>query len=147
MTNISFHFNVTDTLNYACRLVRKAWLQEQPVLVVGAPQWLEALDGALWTFSNTDFIPHVFVGDEADDLSDEKVLVWLAMPEQINTVAAAHAGFLIHLGDELLEGYERFDRLIEIVPHTPESSVDLARQRWKYYKQRGYPLTYHDAKN
>jgi DNA polymerase III subunit chi len=150
MTNISFHFNVADTLNYVCRLVRKAWQQQKPVLVVGTQAWLEELDGALWTFSDVDFIPHSFVGDnehgEVDDVSDEVVNVWLATAEQINTLAAGHAGFLIHLGDALPEGFERFERLIEIVPQEESAKVE-ARKRWGYYKQRGYPLAHHDAKN
>lgn len=146
MTNISFHFNVNEPLTYACRLVRKAWLQQQAVLVVGALDWLEAFDARLWTFSETDFIAHAFVGDAVDEVSDDQVQVWLATPEQIQTDAASHAGFLIHCGDAQPTGFERFDRLIEIVPQTP-SSVTLARERWKYYRQRGYPLTHHDAKN
>ena len=146
MTNISFHFNVTNTQHYVCRLVKKAWQQENPVLVVGEQDWLEELDGALWSFSDVDFIPHAFVGEEADDVSDEKVNVWLATPDQINTLAESHAGFLIHCSDTQPAGFERFDRLIEIVPQAMPS-VALARERWKYYKQRGYPLTHHDAKN
>ena len=68
MTNISFHFNVADTHHYVCRLVKKAWQQEKPVLVVGEQDWLEDLDSALWTFSDIDFIPHAFVGEEADEV-------------------------------------------------------------------------------
>lgn len=146
MTNISFHFNVADTQHYVCRLVKKAWQQDKPVLIVGSQDWLEALDGALWSFSATDFIPHSFAGDEVDDVSDEKVNVWLATVDQISTSAANHDGFLIHCGDEQPAGFERFERLIEIIPQQ-QASVALARERWKYYKQRGYPLTHHDAKN
>jgi DNA polymerase III subunit chi len=149
MTNISFHFNVANTLNYVCRLVKKAWSQGTPVLVVGEADWLEELDGALWTFSDVDFIPHSFVGVDADDVSDEAVNVWLATVDQINTEAEAHAGFLIYCGTATSPqpaGFERFDRLIEIVPQD-EAAKTEARKRWSYYKQRGYPLTHHDAKN
>jgi DNA polymerase-3 subunit chi len=146
MTNISFHFNVANTQNYVCRLVKKAWQQEKPVLVVGEQDWLDELDGVLWTFSDVDFIPHAFVGEEADDVSDEKINVWLATVDQINTLAEMHAGFLICLGDAQPVGFERFERLIEIVPQIEAAKVE-ARKRWSYYKQRGYPLTHHDAKN
>jgi len=146
MTNISFHFNVSDTHHYVCRLVKKAWQQEKPVLVVGPQDWLDDLDSALWTFSDVDFIPHAFVGEEADELSDEKVNVWLATLDQINTLAEKHAGFLIYLGDLQPVGFERFERLIEIVPQLESAKVE-ARKRWSHYKQRGYPLTHHDAKN
>ncbi len=146
MTNISFHFNVANTLHYACRLVKKAWSQGTPVLVVGEADWLEALDAELWTFSNVDFIPHSFVGVDADEVSDEVVTVWLANSDQINTEAEAHAGFLIHCGNSMPAGFERFDRLIELVPQD-EAAKASARERWTHYKQRGYPLAHHDAKN
>ncbi len=146
MTNISFHFNVANTQHYVCRLVKKAWQQEKPVLVVGEQDWLDELDGALWSFSDVDFIPHAFVGEEADEVSDEKVNVWLATVDQINTLAESHSGFLIYLGDAQPVGFERFERLIEIVPQVEAAKVE-ARKRWGHYKQRGYPLTHHDAKN
>ena len=145
MTHISFHFNVVDTQHYVCRLVKKAWQQEKPVLVVGEQDWLDELDGALWSFSDVDFIPHAFVGEEADEVSDEKVNVWLATPDQINTLAEKHAGCLIYRADVQPIGFERFERLIEIVPPS-ESAKVAARTRWGYYKQRGYPLTHYDAK-
>ena len=72
--------------------------------------------------------------------------IWLATLDQINTLAEGHAGFLIYLGDAQPVGFERFERLIEIVPQI-EASKATARKRWSYYKQRGYPLTHHDAKN
>lgn len=146
MTNISFHFNVADTHHYVCRLVKKAWSQQIQVLIVGERDWLEELDAQLWTFSDVDFIPHAFIDSDADELSDEAVRVWLAAPEQLNQEAAAQSGFLIHCGNNPLLGFERFERLIEIVPQSEDAKA-LARQRWSYYKHRGYPLTHHDAKN
>ncbi|MBQ9579261.1 MAG: DNA polymerase III subunit chi, partial [Ottowia sp.] len=62
VTEIAFHFNIADDergkLNYACRLLRKAYAQGARVGVLAAPEALEALDAALWTFSQRDFIPH-----------------------------------------------------------------------------------------
>ncbi len=147
MTHISFHFNVANPQHYVCRLVKKAWQQEKPVLIVSEQAWLEELDDLLWTFSDTDFIPHAFVDADADEVSDEKVTVWLATANQLHTQAQNHAGFLIYCGDAHLEGFERFERLIEIVPSADPSKVEEARKRWRYYKERGYPLTSHDAKN
>ena len=59
MTRIDFHSNVSDRIAYACRLTRKArHADAQVVLFVAAPE-LEALDEALWRFSEQDFLPHV----------------------------------------------------------------------------------------
>ena len=50
MTEVTFHFNVSEKTAYACRLLRKAWAARAPVGVLGDAAALRALDEALWTF-------------------------------------------------------------------------------------------------
>jgi DNA polymerase-3 subunit chi len=50
---------------------------------------------------------------------------------------------LLNLGDEVPEGFERFDRLIEIVSSDDHGRAQ-ARVRWKHYKSLGYELQQHD---
>jgi DNA polymerase-3 subunit chi len=52
---------------------------------------------------------------------------------------------LLNLGDEVVPGYERFERAIEVVTLGDEDR-QLARQRWKHYADRGYAITRHDLK-
>jgi len=42
--------------------------------------------------------------------------------------------------------FARFERLVEIVG-TDEDNKALARQRYKFYKERGYPLNTFDRAN
>ena len=63
MTRVDFHFNATDKLGYACRLVRKIRRTGPRVVVFGDPLTLAEFDRLLWTFSQLDFIPHVHAGD------------------------------------------------------------------------------------
>ena len=58
MTEVAFHFNATEKIHYACRLLRKAMNASAKVVVMGPQDTLTALDAALWTFSNTAFVPH-----------------------------------------------------------------------------------------
>ncbi|MGF6305721.1 hypothetical protein OKW42_009074 [Paraburkholderia sp. WC7.3d] len=58
MTRIDFHSNVGDSLLYACRLARKAYLAGQPLVVLAESARLLAFDEMLWTFSPLDFVPH-----------------------------------------------------------------------------------------
>jgi DNA polymerase-3 subunit chi len=52
MTRIDFHTNVPDKIAYACRLVRKAYLaHNQVVLMTQDAAQCALLDQALWTFS------------------------------------------------------------------------------------------------
>ena len=62
MARIDFHSNVSDKLEYACRLTRKIWsatLEGQPVrqiVMVGEKTDLQKLDQLLWSFSSADFL-------------------------------------------------------------------------------------------
>ena len=50
---------------------------------------------------------------------------------------------LVNLGAAVPEGFERFERLIEVVTVEDEDR-QRARQRWKHYADRGYAITRHD---
>ena len=58
MTRIDFHSNVGDSIAYACRLVRKAYMSGQPLIVLAEPERLKRFDEQLWTFKPLEFVPH-----------------------------------------------------------------------------------------
>ena len=137
MTEIAFHFNISDDergkLNYACRLLRKAYAQGARVGVLAAPEALEALDTALWTFSQRDFIPHCTAQAPEHVRSTTSIVLASACDE------------LQHLGQGgAPEGFERFERLIELVSNDT-ADRQSARLRWRYYAERGYNIHTHDA--
>jgi DNA polymerase-3 subunit chi len=137
MTRVDFHFNAPDKLLYGCRLVRKAHRSGSRVLV-----WcedavrLKRFDELLWTFSDQDFIPHVSAGDP---LAAQTPVLLTAEP-----VDCAHHEILINLGDQTPPMFSRFDRLIEVVSNE-DSDRALARQRFRFYKDRGYPMNTHEV--
>lgn len=137
MTEISFHFNLPDRTQYVCRLLRKAVRQGVRVAVVGAQADLQSLDSALWAFSATDFVPHCVFGVEAGVLSASAVVLGVP-PEQ-----SSHHDVLLNLGAEVPAGFERFERLIEVVGEAEEERA-FSRRRWKYYRERGYSMVRHD---
>ncbi len=133
MTQVEFHFNAPDKIAYACRLLRKASRQGSHVVVVADAAVLQALDAALWSFSATDFVPHTLATDDA--------AVWAASPVLLleSALQAPHQQVLLQLGDAVPAGFERFERLIEVVALDEEDRI-LARQRWKHYAGRGYAV-------
>ncbi|MDO5624117.1 MAG: DNA polymerase III subunit chi [Pseudomonadota bacterium] len=142
MTDIAFHFNMPDKLAYACRLLRKAYAggaPAAPIGVVGAPEALQALDEALWRFSPLDFIAHC--GASAPEHVRRASPIVLAS----DSAALTHTGVLVHLGDTdaVPVGFERFERLVELVGTGADDRAQ-ARQRWRHYADRGYPLQRHD---
>lgn len=136
MTEIAFHFNAPDKLAYACRLLRKAYGGRSLVVVVGEPVDLTELDQALWTFSALDFIPHSRAGEPGAQAAP------VLLTDSLND-ATPHNQVLLNLGIEVPGGFERFERLIEVVS-LDDADRQGARGRWKHYADRGYAITRHD---
>lgn len=138
MTEVAFHFNVPDKLGYACRLLRKAWASGSRVVVTGEPDTLRALDTDLWTFSPVEFIPHCHAG-----AADAEVLAASPVVLADSPRGTPHQQVLVNLGGRIPDGFERFERLIEVVTQDDDDRVQ-ARSRWKHYADRGYAITRHD---
>jgi len=146
MARIDFHSNVSDKLEYACRLTRKIWsvtLVGEPVrniVMVGEKADLKKLDELLWTFSATDFLPHCFIDDEA--ASDSPIV----LTDSFLSPALSqlpHADVLIHLGMRMPQDVPallaRFPRVVEVV--TINEAERLAgRERYKAYRDLGHDL-------
>ena len=135
MTRIDFHFNAPDKLQYGCRLVRKAYRAGQRVVVFGDAVAIAQFDRALWSFSQLDFIPHVAAGDP---LAASTPVLLCSDP-----VDTPHADVLVNLSARTPAFFSRFERMIEVVGRDEDDRAQ-ARERWRFYKDRGYPLASHD---
>lgn len=135
MTRIDFHSDVSDKIAYACRLVRKARTANCQVVVLAADnRQLAALDEALWTFSEQDFLPHVAAGDP---LAPQTPIILTASDD----VELPHRQVLINLSDATPAHFASFERMFEIVSND-EADKAAGRERYRFYHQRGYPLTH-----
>lgn len=137
MTEIAFHFNAPDKLAYACRLLRKAVAAGARAVVTGPDDTLARLDQQLWTFSALDFLPHCMADSPARVLDASPVVL------AVDAQQAPGRPVLVNLGDLVPTGFERFERLIEVVSGDDDDRA-LARQRWKHYAARGYTMVRHD---
>jgi DNA polymerase-3 subunit chi len=137
MTEVAFHFNAPDKLGYACRLLRKAVGTGARVMVTGDSATLRDLDVALWTFAPLEFLPHC--NGEATPVTLAASPVVLS--ESLHS--APHQQVLVNLGGTVPDGFERFERLIEVVTGEQEDRLG-ARRRWKHYADRGYAITRYD---
>lgn len=139
MTQVMFHFNVPDKVGYACRLLQKAYAAGGAVGVVAEPEALQRLDGALWSFSALAFVPHCVAGAPARVRAASPIVLAAACAELPQA-----SRLLVHLGLALPQGFERFERLIELVG-TDAEDRSQARLRWRHYAERGYVIQSHDA--
>ncbi|MCC2957177.1 DNA polymerase III subunit chi [Massilia sp. IC2-477] len=135
MTRIDFHTNIPDKLAYACRLARKAYASKAKVVVLAedAAQ-AEALNTALWTVSDTDFIPHVLADDPLADQTPVIVTFDEALP-------LPHHEMLVNLTRRTPARLEQFARVFEIIS-VDEDDAAAGRQRYVAYKKQNYPLTH-----
>jgi DNA polymerase III subunit chi len=135
MTRIDFHSNVPDKIGYACRLVRKArGASCRIVLFSNDRNQLAALDEALWTFSELDFLPHVMAGDPL--AAQTPVLL-----TDDEAAELPHHQILINLSDTTPSHFASFERMFEIIT-ADDADKSAGRERYRFYQQRGYPLTH-----
>jgi DNA polymerase III subunit chi len=139
MTEIAFHVNAPDKLDYACRLLRATQKKSAQVLVLGQIDALKSLSNKLWALSPTEFLPHCLADATAEVIAHSPIVLSAELPN-----SAAESQVLLNLGAVLPAGFERFERLIELVGQD-EADLQAARTRWKHYKDRGYALSRYDV--
>lgn len=137
MTEVAFHFNAPDRVAYACRLLRKAVASGAKLMVVGSPETLLQLDSALWNFSPTYFVPHCSIDDDAGLVAASPVVLSRSAQH------GPHQQVLVNLDTQVPQGFEQFERVIELVGLEDEDR-QMARRRWKHYIDCGYAISRHD---
>ena len=137
MTDIAFHFNAPDKLSYSWRLLRKIYLSGATVAVTAEPEVLAELDTLLWSFAAAEFIPHCMAGAPPQTVAVTPIFLAAALD---GTSARA---VLVNLGAGVPDGFEKFDRLIEVVSLSSDD-LQAGRLRWKDYAARGYRSKMYD---
>ena len=135
MTRIDFHTNISDKVAYACRLARKAYgARGKLVLLAADAAQAAALDSALWTVGETDFLPHAMAGGALAPQSP--IIVTDSLDGEF-----PHYDMLVNLTQATPPRFERFQRVFEIIS-TDEIDAAAGRKRYMAYKQQAYPLTH-----
>jgi len=137
---VEFHTGVADPLAFACRLLRKAYRRGARVLVTAPAVQLEALDRALWTFDERDFVPHLRLTGGAGAALAARTPIWLTdgpPPPDGPEV-------LVNLGAAVADELAPFTRVIEIVAADADAE-QAGRARWREYRARGLAVTHHVA--
>lgn len=136
MTRVQFLHGAPDRLAAAAAWLRQAWQERRPVLVyVPGKEAAERLDRLLWSQPATGFTPHC---DADSPLAAETPILLAGSLDQ-----PPHDGCLLNLADELPPGFSRFEELVEIVSVADDDRLP-ARERFKFYRERGYALDARD---
>ncbi|MCC7120597.1 MAG: DNA polymerase III subunit chi [Gammaproteobacteria bacterium] len=141
MTRIDFHVLPTQGRRqhdvYVCELVQQAYQDGRRVhLHCLDDDMVTALDDLLWTFHDTSFVPHAVAGSAEAAAAPVLLAASLATP--------ATADLLINLHVDVPPFFSRFEQVVETTGEDERAKAQ-ARKRYKFYKDRGYPITTVDA--
>jgi DNA polymerase III subunit chi len=143
MTRVDFYILDDDAEQsrerFACRLVEKAWRLRHRIYVhATAEAEARRLDALLWTFNEQSFLPHVIETPDLDPALAEATPVRIGSGRE----PAFEADLLVNLDASVPLFFSRFDRVAEIVGGD-EAQRLLARDRFRFYRDRGYALETH----
>lgn len=139
MTRIDFYQIESDetTLYFTCRLIETIYRQGRKVYVhAESKQQAQQLDDLLWTFRADRFIPHSLHAHS----NRAPILIGYGVDPD------CHKEVLINLCGDVPDFFSQFDRVTEVVPKDKEKRR-TARNSYKFYQERGYPLQYHNIQS
>ena len=135
MTNVQFIFNVKDKSALLHSLLLQNLQKKKASLVFCRDQSeTKALSKNLWGSSGINFLPHILNKPRENEmiiLSNDRI-DWMD-------------DTLINFSDSMINGFNRYLKLIELVTDDDETK-EKARDRFKFYKDCGYKLNSVDAK-
>ena len=140
MTRIDFYIiedgSEEATETFICRLTEKAWSQNNAVYMHTLDeQQATKYDELLWTFNEESFVPHQLAATENNE---KTVLIGYKTTAEI----PSHHDVLINLNYESPSFFSQFERVAEIIT-TDETSRIKGRERYQFYRDRGYALETH----
>lgn len=124
------------SLIFVCRLLDKAYQQKQQVYVhMNNEVEAQKLDDLLWTFRDEGFIPH--------NLLNQLPAIKPPILIGFNQEPAEPHNILLNLTKDILPFYDKFKRVIEIVPNESKFK-EICRQKFRQYKEANCELMTHD---
>lgn len=139
MTRVDFYILTPQArgnrYTLACRITEKAWKTGHRVYVHTLnEEECRHMDRLLWTFRDGSFIPHG-ITPGADAVLNPVLVSCGDNPRLEHDV-------LINLASEVPDFFSQFERVAELIDH--DEKVKLAgRKRYRFYKDRGYPMENH----
>ena len=141
MTKVSFYIiekaSGSAAENFFCRLTEKVLSADNTVYIHTMDQaHTSKVDDLLWTYQEEKFIPHEVLSTE---VPLAKVLIGY---EENPVIPQTHHDVMINLHEDTPPFFSQFERVAEII--TPdESSKIKGRERYQFYRDRGYSIETH----
>ena len=124
---------------FACIMASKAWSAGNHVyMYTETEDTAKKLDDLLWTFRDISFVPHEIYNETENNEAPITIGFGDHFPN--------HSQVMINLDYKIPEFAEKFSRIIEIVENN-EKNKEIARQRYRQYKESKYELYNHNIDN
>ena len=138
MIHVDFYITGVNTpkerFPFVCSLIEKAYQEGHQVYVyTNDNDETHFLDNLLWTYKDDEFIPH------QSYTSSAKAPILIGSEEPI----MEKSEILINLTQVIPSFYEKFKRIVEIVPQEATWRNQL-RSNYKLYQERSCELKSHD---
>jgi len=108
------------------------------MVLLASPERLEAMDAALWTCPEPDWLPH---GTPRSGHAEHQP-IWLTTEDAPQAGAPNGARFLFLLEGSESARLDKFDRVLDLFDGGDEAAVQAARARWRTAKAAGHSLAY-----
>ncbi|MBL4621350.1 MAG: DNA polymerase III subunit chi [Immundisolibacteraceae bacterium] len=150
MTKVDFYVieepSNSEMLHFVCRLIEKIYrLGHQIHLHTTDANTTQNIDKLLWEYDDLAFLPHrVMSTPQSNDASDKAAESAITIAENFDPQHCEDV--LINLGNQVPVWFSRFNRVTEFVGGD-ESQREAARQRYRFYRDRGYNLDMHQIKS
>lgn len=139
MTQVFFYHGAADKIAAACALLGGAYAKKKAMLVYAPDSDIaSSIDRMLWTHAALSFVPHC----RADSPLAAETPILIA--DSLDTIPQDER--LMNLSQSVPPGFSRFQSLIEVVGQA-EQEREAARERVRFYKDRGYEVNYFDLSN
>ncbi len=136
MTYIDFYFNVENKFNKIHAIIEREIIRKRKIFIhVDDLSDAKRLSDFLYSTSHTSFLPH--------SIGHHEEIAPIHIDWDHKFVSD---DFMINLKSDISPSFSRYLRLIEIVSQNEEDKK-TARDRLKFYRDRGYEIQLIDATN
>ncbi|WP_444994422.1 DNA polymerase III subunit chi [Aliikangiella sp. IMCC44359] len=138
MTQVEFYsIESTDSqapYAHICEVIKRAYRKGQKVFVhTENRRQAEKVDELLWTHDSKSFLPHQLVDEDPDTTPPIEI--------GFGQNPAVKPDVLINIASEVPLFFSQFAWVFEYA-YGDEEKKELARSRFRFYRERGYPLNH-----
>ncbi|TQV86463.1 DNA polymerase III subunit chi [Aliikangiella coralliicola] len=119
---------------HLCEVIKRAYRKGQKVFVhANNRNQAEKIDELLWTQDKKSFLPHQLANEDPDTIPPIEI--------GFGQEPSVQPDVLINLAEQVPLFFSQFHWVFEYA-YGDEESKEKARQRFRFYRERGYPLNH-----